>query len=288
MHCFRALQKKTQQFVAGSLALATLALTAHAASAGVMFVGSAVNDSDNNRLVFFSSDKPGKADLMQIKGLRSDERILCLDVRPANGQLYTVTTQQKLYTLDISGKVAMANLVSALSQNLVGDSFGCGFNPNADRLRIVSDANINYSVNPNDAVVTVQTSVAYIAGDANVGQDPGIAGSDYTNNDNDPATATKLYGIDSSRDVLVLQDPPASGQLTTIGSLGVNTIGSQIVGFDILTISTDNNIGYAAMQTPDDDRSKLYQINLNTGAAAFLGKIGGPEPLTSLTILGSM
>lgn len=283
---FHFLQKKTRRFVVGSLTLATLTLGGQAALAEVMFVGAAVNNSDHNRLVFFSSDNPNKTKLAQIKGLQADERVLCLDVRPANGQLYGVTTAHMLYTFDLSGKVAVAHPVGVLSQPLVGDYFGCGFNPNADRLRVVSDANINYSVNPNDALVTVQTSLAYGVGDPSAGQDPGASCADYTNNDNDPATGTTLYDIDGTRDTLVKQDPPASGQLTTLGTgLGVNTIGSLVATCDILTISTDNNVMYAAVQTSDDDRSKLYSVNLTTGIATFIGKIGGPAPLTSLAVL---
>jgi hypothetical protein len=281
--------KKGMQLFSTFLAAGMLSISAYAASADVLFVGSAINEADRNRLVFFSSDNTRQTKLMQIKGLQPAERIFCLDVRPANGQLYGVTTAHTLYTFDLSGKVAVANPVGVLSQPLVGDYFGCGFNPNADRLRIVSDANINYSVNPNDAVVTIQTSLAYVAGDANVGQDPGASCADYTNNDNDPATGTTLYDIDGTRDTLVKQDPPASGQLTTIGTgLGVNTIGSLVATCDILTISTDNNVMYAAVQTPDDDRSKLHSVDLTTGVATFIGEIGGPEPLMALAILGSM
>jgi hypothetical protein len=282
-------RNQMKQALKASAAAVALALTAQAAAADVMFVGSAVTTGDKDRLVFFSSNKPSKAKHQWIQGLQPGEHLLCLDVRPANGQLYAVSTQSQLFTIDASQKIALATPVGTpFAPPLLGDSCGCGFNPNADRLRVVCDDNKNRSVNPDTGVATLQTDVAYVAGDANLGQDPGVVGSDYTNNDNDPATATILYGIDSSRDVLVKQDPPATGQLTTIGSLGVNTIGSQIAGFDILTITTDNNIGYAAMQTPDDDRSKLYSLDLGTGAATFIGKIGGKAvPLRSLAIIGS-
>ena len=69
--------------------------------------------------------------------------------------------------------------------------------------------------------------------------------------------------------------------------LGVSTIGSLVVGFDIVTDGGDNT-AYAALQTPDSERSKLYLIDLTTGAASFIGKIGGPVPLTSLTAIGPM
>ncbi len=286
-HWMTKRNRMKQSFKVSAAAVA-LALTAQVAAADTLFVGSAINNADHNRLVFFSSDNPSKAQLMQIKGLQSDERILGMDVRVADGLLYAVTTKNKLYTLDISGKVAIANLVGALVSavdsspvKLIGDSFGVDFNPTNALLRVVSDANQNLTINPLTAAVTINTSLNYVDGTTT---DPGVACIMYNNNDNDPATATTLYDIDTTLDMLVTQTPPASGQLTTVGSLGVNTIGSQVVGCDIATVG-GANLAYAAMQTPDDDRSKLYSVNLITGAATFIGKIGGPEPLMSLTIL---
>ena len=60
---------------------------------------------------------------------------------------------------------------------------------------------------------------------------PAIVASAYTNS-TPGATATQLFGIDSDLDILVLQNPPNSGTLSTIGSLGVDT--GDRVGFDVV------------------------------------------------------
>jgi hypothetical protein len=123
----------------------------------------------------------------------------------------------------------------------------------------------------------------YGIGDSGFGQDPGAAGAAYTNNDNDPATGTTLYDIDATRDVLVVQNPPNDGTLLTVGTLGVVTDGSLVVGFDV---AGSDGTAYAALNTANNKRSMLYTIDLATGAATLIGEIGGREPLTSLATLG--
>jgi hypothetical protein len=283
---FISTHERTKRLLSASLTILAMALTTQSTLADVLFVGSAVNNDDKNRLVVFSSDNPSKTKTMVIRGLQPDERIVCLDVRVADGQLYAVSTKSQLYILDISGKVAQATPIgSPFVPPLFGDSFGCDFNPTNALLRIISDANQNLTINPLNGGVTVNTNLAYV--DGNAGTDPGAVCIMYNNNDNDPNTATTLYDIDTTTDVLVTQTPPPSGQLTAVGSLNVSTIGSLIAGCDIVTTG-GVNMAYAALQTPEDDRSKLYSVDLGTGATAFIGKIGGPEPLTSLAVLGMM
>src|SRR5205823_9650424 len=110
---------------------------------------------------------------------------------------------------------------------------------------------------PNDGVVTTQTPL-------NPGN-PNIVGSAYSNNVA-TATTTTLYAIDSNADQLFIQNPPASGTLSSVGAgLGVNTTGS--VGFDI----AGNGIAFASLTV--GGASRLFTINLNTGVATEIGQI---------------
>jgi hypothetical protein len=275
-----AIQQQTKLFLSTSLMLAASALIALPATAGELLVGS----TSNNRLVVFSSDNPRHVKTLRVRGLAPNERILGLDVRPANGQLYALGSTSQIYIIDLHQRVATP-VGGPFSPALRGDFFGFDFNPQADRIRIVSDADQNLRVNPDTgAVAGVDTELDYVAGDSGAGLDPGAVGAAYSNNDNDQATPTTLYDIDATRDTLVVQNPPNDGALTTVGSLGVTTPHSLIVGFDI---AASDGTAYALLRPEGSDSPQLYRIDLTTGAASFIGQVGGLAPLTSLATLGS-
>ncbi len=233
-----------------------------------------------NNLVRFSSATPGTIDAtVAITGLQSGETILGMDARPATRQLYLLGSTGRIYIVNpVTGTTRQ---VATVSVALNGTAFGVDFNPVPDRLRIVSDADQNLRVNVADGGATVDSTLAYAAGDTNVGQNPNVVGAAYTNNFAGTTTTT-LYVIDSTRDILATQNPPNNGTLNTIGPLGVDT--SDVVGFDI------TNPGGAALAvlttalSPNGPvASRLYSINLTTGAATLLGDVGGGSPLRALT-----
>jgi hypothetical protein len=243
-----------------------------------------------NRIFMIDSATPGATTFLNggapIPGLASGEMLLAIDFRPVatnssaaafNGVLYGLGSTNRLYTINITTGVATP-VGSAGSFTLSGNEFGMDFNPAVDRLRVVSDLDQNLRLNPNDGTLaSTDTPLAYVSGDPGFGINPNVVGAAYTNNFGG-ATLTTLYGIDSGRDVLVRQGgidgvpSPNGGQLTTIGALGANTF--DYVGFDISGLS---GIAYASLTTrlgPLDTSSDLYAINLNTGAATFIGAIG--------------
>jgi hypothetical protein len=175
-----------------------------------------------------------------------------------------------------------------MDTSLNGSRYGFDFNPVADRLRIVSNADQNLRVNVATGVTTTDTTLSYASGDPGFGQNPNIVGSAYTNNFAGSATTT-LYGIDSVRNTLVIQNPPNAGQLTTVGALGLDA--SQLVGFDIFTdLSSGTNTGYAVLQNITEGVSRFFSIDLATGQATQVGVEMGdlldglaivPEPSTT-------
>jgi hypothetical protein len=276
---FTAIQKRTMRVLAGSLAVVALAITPLAAQAAELLIGSTAT----NKLVSFSTNRPKRVKVTRLQGLAPNERVLGLDVRPLNGQLYALGSTSQIYLVDPDNGQALP-VGGSFTPPLHGDFFGFDFNPTVDRIRIISDANQNLRVNPDTgAVASVDTDLGYGLGDSGFGQDPGAVGAAYTNNDNDPATGTTLYDIDATRDVLVVQNPPNDGTLLTVGSLGVITDGSLVVGFDV---AGSDGTAYAVLNTANNKRSMLYAIDLATGAATLIGEIGGREPLTSLATLG--
>ena len=222
--------------------------------------------TDDGRLARFDVHSPWLAPATAaVSGLQPGEQLLGIDFRPATGQLYGLGTTSRLYTLDAA--TGQANAVgSPFATMLAGTHFGFDFNPTVDRVRIVSDAEQNLRAHPDTgAVVAVDGALAYAAGDAGFGTTPDVTASAYTN-DLGGATSTLLYGIDTTRDVLVTQVPPNSGTLNTVGPLGIDVTG--VSGFDI---GSDGR-AFAALRTATG--TSLYRLDLASGAATPLADLG--------------
>jgi hypothetical protein len=154
------------------------------------------------------------------------------------------------------------------SPALAGTQIGFDFNPMADRLRIVTDADQNLRLNPDTGQGTgeggsaADGTLAYMAGDPNAGQNPTIAATAYTNN-TPGATMTAQFNIDSERNILVRQNPPNAGTLQTIGALGVDV--SAPLGFDIA--QGDGTAYLASKRSATAEGSNLFRVDLATGRA---------------------
>ena len=151
-----------------------------------------------------------------LSGLVTDQRLVGIDVRPANGALYGIGDFGGVYNIDLG--TATATLVSRSSIAPAGADFGVDFNPVADRLRVVSDQGQNLRINVDTGAATADTSVNYTTG----ASAPGVTASMYTNNDADPVTATTLFDIDTNLDQVVVQSPPNAGTLAATGKLGID------------------------------------------------------------------
>jgi Ca2+-binding RTX toxin-like protein len=245
---------------------------------------------DRNSLVSFSPDDPRQTTSIKVTGIRGN--LVGIDFRPANGLLYGVSNANLVYTIDPNTGKAQLVSNNPTSFSLNGKDFGIDFNPVPDRIRVVSDADQNLRLNPDtgglarnpDGTNAIDTALAYAAGDRNVNRDPNVVAAAYTNNFAG-STTTSLFDIDSKLDALVRQGganvppgtpSPNTGQLFTIGSLGIDFKSG---GFDIFSPApgiNDVNLAYAVTG------SRLYSIDLSTGSATNLGKVGNG----SLNLLG--
>lgn len=261
--------------LAGALGLLTLPTWAEA----VPLIGL----TSTNTLVSFDSAAPGTIGAnVAITGLQAGETLLAIDRRPADGVLYGMGSSDLIYTIDTATGAAAA-VGSGFIPSLSGTSFGFDFSPVADRIRVVSTDASDFRLNPNDgALAGTDTALTYAPGDSGAGVSPRVVGSAYTNNFDGTAVST-LFGIDSNRDVLVMQGgvdgvpSPDGGVLVTIGTgLGFNT--SDVVGFDI---SGPSGLAFAAL-TPTGGASQLFTIDLASGFATLLGTIGTGSPITGL------
>ena len=230
--------------------------------------------TDSN-LVTFDPTNPTVVNNIDVTGITGN--LVGIDFRPANGDLFGVTDSNQIYSIDpVTGAGTLAS-DSPDPFTLNGTSFGVDFNPIPDRIRVVSNTGQNLRLNQNTGGLGVTDGqLAYNSSDPNFGTAPDIVAAAYINSKVSPTppATTKLYGIDRTLDILVIQDPPNDGVLSTVGPLGVD-FGDG--GFDIVG-SNGQNLGYAVSD------STLYSINLSSGAATSLGTIGdGSDSFTSLS-----
>lgn len=257
----------------------TLALAAVMITAGIVHARNAnlIGLSEDNTLVVFASDRPSET--RRVKVTEVSGTLLGIDSRPANGLLYGVTNANNIYTIDPATGASM--LVCTLTVAFDGAlRSGVDFNPQSDRLRLVSNNGQNLRVHADIGAAATDGALAYAPTDRHFGKKPTITATAYTNSVAD-APYTKTFDIDSDLDVLVLQEPPNDGVLVTVGPLGIDF--GPLGGFDIITDGSGVDSTFAA------SGSTLYAINLETGAATVLGTIGdGSVNLIGLAATGAV
>jgi uncharacterized protein DUF4394 len=232
--------------------------------------------TESGALLVFPADHPEAATRVSVHGAAG--ALVGIDLRPADQRIYGLTTTNEIYTID--AKSGEAVLISSLTVPFDGGNrSGIDFNPQADRLRLVSAQGQNVRVNVDIGATAVDRPVAYAPGDPNAGRRPGITASAYTHSLPGAAT-TKLFNIDATHDVLTVQDPPNDGVQVTVGPLGVDF--APEAGFEIVTLPSGEDRGYAATG------STLYAIDLASGAATKLAAIGpGGDTVVSLAAAGT-
>lgn len=217
----------------------------------------------NQRLVCFQSSDPEDADKVgPIRDLTGDTRLVGIDFRNANGELYGLGDEGGIYIIDTSD--ASAEKVDQLTIELSGEHFGVDFNPAADALRMIGDdgQDLRHPFAGPTAGTTVNDGTLNYVGPPAVSPALGVTAAGYTNNDSDPDTATTLYDLDTNLDQTVIQAPPNSGTLNAVGKLGLDV--SPRTGFDVYSIVRDGATvkvrAFAALQV--SGRSGFYRINL--------------------------
>ncbi len=239
--------------------------------------------TDDGRLVSFRARSPHRTkDIGYLSGfVGSDTAMVGIDFRVQDGKLYGVGNAGGVYRID--PRSAEATFVNLLTVPLTGTVFGVDFNPAADRLRIISDAGQNLAHNVNEGGVTVANgTLTYTAPPAASVTALGVTAAAYSNNDVNPNTATTLVDLDTTLDQVVIQSPPGNGILVPTGKLGVDA--GAAAALDIYSLLgegvTIGNFPFAALSV--NGRYRFYSINLTTGQALSLGRLG--EPVIDIAI----
>lgn len=210
-------------------------------------------------------------------GMAANETIQGIDFRPATGELYGLGSFSRLYKINPMTGQAMQQGAN-FSTPLNGSSFGFDFNPTVDRIRMVSDADQNLRGNPDSAAILVDGTLNYVVGDSGFGMNPNIVGAAYTNNFKG-ATSTMLYVLDAGRDMLCIQNPANSGNLTSVGLLGTDV--TDFAGFDISGLT---GTAFATIRDVNLNRSTFWTVNLATGQGTMIGEVGGGSIITAMTV----
>src|SRR5262245_25746397 len=228
---------------------------------------------DGNELVRFDSATPATTTATAVTGLMPAETLVGIDFRPADGKLYGLTDQGRLYSIATS--TGAATLVYTSSVALAGTSFGIDFGPGNDRLRVVSDTEQNFRIEMATGIATADPAIAYGALDANFGANPVVTGIAFANNAPGVSTAA-LYVIDTGTDTLD-GFVPSTGLLGTLTPLCVDASAS--AGFDI---SRRGDTAYAALTVAAS--TGLYRIDLVNGGATLVGAIGSGASVRGLAV----
>ena len=245
----------------------------------------------DNKLLLLDADVPANiSSVRPITGLDVGDDLVAIDVRPATGQLYALSRDASLYTVDPATAVATkvadlsadpADVVAPFYTGLAGTKFGIDFNPVVDRLRVVSDADINLRVNPANGLTNADLPLAYApAPDRNAGANPNVRDVAYSNNFAGAATTT-LFGIDDTTLDIVTQNPPNNGTLNSPADPTPH-FGNALAthaGFDI----APNGTAYIVGVHPSE--FILVAGDLVTGAADSHGPIGdGTIPIRDIAV----
>lgn len=246
----------------------------------------------NNNLISFDSDLPGVIrSLISVTGLTAGQTLAGMDFRPATGELFglgynNTTGEARLYTIDLITGLATPVGTAAVTLEAGMGKIGFDFNPTVDRIRVTGSNNANYRLNPNTGgIAATDADLAFAAGDPNSASNPSIGAVAYTNS-YIGATTTTLYNYDDSLNVLTTQVPPNNGVLNTVGSTGLTlNLADATADMDIYFDTTSNsNLAYLSANIGSLVQDNFYSLNLGTGTATLIGKIGFGIPVNDIAV----
>jgi hypothetical protein len=239
------------------LALAALAMTVAAPAAQATDFVALTAD---NRLVAFNAEARRAAAPVAIRGV--DGTVIGIDVRPANGMLYALSSASKLYTVD--PRTGQATLVSTLDKPWDGGGRTVmDFNPVPDRLRVMGMNGSSFRINVDTGQVAVDGTLKYEAASSLAGSMPRVTAAAYRNSVAG-AQATGLYTIDTLAGSYNIQVPPNDGVQKPIARLDVSL--PSATAFDIETVN-GTDIGWILAG------GMLSTIDVQTGALRQAGAV---------------
>jgi hypothetical protein len=248
--------------------------------------------TSGNALLAFSSERPevilGRT---AITGLRSDEAMISVDMRPGAGELFGVSSRDVLYQIDPATGAATA-IGARFTPFFKGAPVAADFNPIAGTLNVISslgealrlDADTGAVVDARPFVrgIQIDAPLAYAAGDTNASATPSIMSIAHDNN-YIGAPGSTLFGIDPVTRAVIEFSGSGANLLTT----GINLGGliDDIASLDILS-TPGGDFAYLAVRSPSQRPVTLYRMGLQTGTRLALGNIAsGNRPVHDIAVV---
>lgn len=234
----------------------------------------------SNQLVTFDSANPtALLSSIPITGFfAAGEVIRDIDVAANTGSLIGRSNFDRLFLISPTNPFAIP---FGTPLPITPGPLGMDIDPRNDQIRLWSNVGENVVLNGvNGSLIRIGVPLSYAPGDLFHGTQPRVAGMAFLNSV-PAATFTGVYAIDHFRNTLVRPGSQSlnDGLLATVGGLGVN-VGSR-VGFDIAPFT---NAAFASFQINGQGVSRLYTVNLGTGRATSLGRIGAGLILNDIAV----
>jgi hypothetical protein len=237
----------------------------------------------SNKLLSFKGGETDKISIPKaVTGLQAGDKLVGVDFRPANGQLYALAVNGasgRLYTINpLNGAATPVGAGFTMPQSAgasAGKDYGFDFNPTVDRIRVVADSRDNFRLHPDTgAVAGADLGLSEGALVTGVAYDRNFAGSKMTT----------LYAIDPNADQLVTiggidsAPSPNGGVVRKVGPLGVNA--SNDVGFDISV--GPEGVAFALLTV--NNQPGLYSIYLPSGLATLVRTLNVKTPIVDIAV----
>jgi hypothetical protein len=209
----------------------------------------------DNRLVAIDTTTHRAAAPVALRGLEG--QLIGIDIRPADGKLYGVTSMNAIVTIDPATGATTA--VSKLSMPFEsGGRATVDFNPVADRLRLMGMNGTSLRINVATGEVTRDGSHKYQPGTPLAETTPRIVAGAYSDSVAGTKT-TMLFTIDTLLRQLNLQAPPNDGVQQPKGEIAASLPAG--VGFDILSDGQGGNQAFLLAG------GSLHLVSLESGRA---------------------
>ncbi|WP_020180631.1 DUF4394 domain-containing protein [Methylopila sp. M107] len=242
---------------AAVLFAATLLLGAAPSVAWAQLAG--LNVNGDTLYIIKETKKGGKvSDKVKLK-VKSNDRLLAIDVRAADGELYGLSSKSNIYKID--PKTGSVEKLFSLGTKFKGVvSMDC--NPVADACRIVSDKGLNARFTFAAKTLIVDPELSF----ASSSKKPRVIAIGYTNSFAGAKT-TELFDIDAETDGFYEQDPPNSGVLNPIAKIRPKV--EKPLAFDIISFGEGQNTGLAVYQ------KQIYIFDFSSGVLSDPIKVKG-------------
>jgi hypothetical protein len=236
--------------------------------------------TSDGRLVSFTMQDPDTfTSDVAVSGLQNGETLVAIDVRPADGVLYGLTSAGRLVPVDTATGTAGTGITLTANPDdaaapvftgLSGTRFGMDFHAFDDLLRIHSDTGQSLRVVTASGEVSQDINLQAAGGFAA----PQVIGTAY-NNSYVGGGSTVSFVVDAANN-RVMRHSSVGGTMEFIGgATGVDIVagGIQAEG-DMDIAGGENGLVLAALLPVGATQSVLYRIAPATGAGTLVGAIG--------------